>query len=52
MRERTLRNSSKNEHMIWPGTGDPYKRKKTIKFLIITAIIGISAAAVSSTVQQ
>lgn len=38
--------------MIWPGTGDPYKRKKTIKFLIITAIIGISAAAVSSTLQQ
>ena len=38
--------------MIWPGTNDPYKRKKTIRFLIITAIIGISAAAVSSTVQQ
>ncbi len=26
--------------MIWPGTGDPYKRKKTIKFLAITAGIG------------
>lgn len=26
--------------MIWPGMGDPYKRKKTIKFLIITAIVG------------
>lgn len=38
--------------MIWPGTGDPYKRKKTIRFLIITAIIGISAAAASSTLQQ
>ena len=38
--------------MIWPGTGDPYKRKKTIKFLIITAIIGISAAAISTTAQQ
>ena len=31
---------------------DPYKRKKTIKFLIITAIIGIGAAAASSTIQQ
>ena len=38
--------------MIWPGTNDPYKRKKTIRFLIITAIIGISAAAASSTIQQ
>ena len=38
--------------MIWPGTGDPYKRKKTIRFLIITAIIGISAAAGSSFIQQ
>ncbi|MDX1595879.1 MAG: hypothetical protein R3327_02960 [Nitrosopumilaceae archaeon] len=38
--------------MIWPGMGDPYKRKKTIKFLIITAIIGISVAAASTAVQQ
>ena len=38
--------------MIWPGTSDPYKRKKTIRFLIITAIIGISAAAASSGIQQ
>ena len=38
--------------MIWPGTSDPYKRKKTIKFLVITAIIGISVAAASSLVQQ
>ena len=37
--------------MKWPGMGDPYKRNKTIKFLIITAIIGISAAAVSTLVQ-
>ena len=37
--------------MIWPGMGDPYKRKKTIKFLIMTAIIGISAAAVSTFAQ-
>lgn len=32
--------------------GDPYKRKKTVKFLIITAIIGISVAAASTFVQQ
>ena len=37
--------------MIWPGMGDPYKRKKTLKFLLITAIIGISAAAVSTFAQ-
>ena len=29
--------------MIWPGMGDPYKRKKTLKFLLITAVIGIIA---------
>lgn len=38
--------------MIWPGMGDPYKRKKTIKFLLITAIIGISVAAASTLIQQ
>ena len=38
--------------MKWPGTSDPYKRRKTIRFLIITAIIGIAAAAASSTIQQ
>ena len=38
--------------MIWPGMGDPYKRKKTLKFLLITAIIGISVAAASTFVQQ
>jgi hypothetical protein len=37
--------------MKWPGMGDPYKRKKTIKFLIMTAIIGISAAAISTVAQ-
>jgi len=26
--------------MIWPGTSDPYKRKKVIKFLILSAIVG------------
>jgi len=29
--------------MIWPGTGDPYKRKKTIRFLILSAGIGAIA---------
>ena len=38
--------------MNWPGMGDPYKRKKTIRFLIITAVIGISVAAASTFVQQ
>ena len=38
--------------MIWPGTNDPYKRKKTIKFLDITAVIGISVAVASTTIQQ
>lgn len=38
--------------MIWPGTSDPYKRKRTIRFLIITAIIGVSVAAGSSLLQQ
>jgi len=37
--------------MIWPGMGDPYKRKKTIKFLILSAVIGISAAGISTFVQ-
>ena len=38
--------------MIWPGMGDPYKRKKTIRFLLITAAIGISVAAASTFIQQ
>lgn len=38
--------------MIWPGTSDPYKRKKTIRFLIITAIIGVGAAGGSTGIQQ
>jgi hypothetical protein len=37
--------------MIWPGMGDPYKRKKTLKFLLITAIIAISVAVVSTFAQ-
>ena len=31
--------------MKYPGMGDPYKRKKTIRFLVISFIIGISVAA-------
>ena len=38
--------------MIWPGMGDPYKRKKIIKFLILSAIIGMSAVVVSTTIQH
>ena len=37
--------------MKWPGTSDPYKRQKTIRFLIITAIIGVSVAAASALIQ-
>ena len=37
--------------MIWPGMGDPYKRKKTIKFLLITAGIAIAVGLGSSTIQ-
>lgn len=34
--------------MIWPGTNDPYKRKKTIRFLLLSA--GVGAVAVMLTV--
>jgi hypothetical protein len=37
--------------MRWPGTGDPRKRKKTIRFLIILLIIGVSVGVISSVVQ-
>ena len=37
--------------MIWPGMGDPYKRKKILKFLAITAIIAVSVGAGSSLIQ-
>ncbi|MGQ0796023.1 MAG: hypothetical protein ACT4N5_07575 [Nitrosopumilaceae archaeon] len=29
--------------MIWPGMGDPVKRKKTIKFLIISAVVALGS---------
>ena len=38
--------------MFWPGMGDPVKRKKTLKFLAITAAVGISAGVGSMFVQQ
>jgi hypothetical protein len=34
--------------MIWPGMGDPYKRKKTLKFLLITATIGVIAVLITT----
>lgn len=37
--------------MKWPGTSDPYKRRKTVRFLIITTIIGFSVAMIFATVQ-
>ncbi len=36
--------------MIWPGMGDPYKRKKTLKNLAITPIIAISVGLGSTLV--
>ena len=38
--------------MIWPGMGDPYKRKKTLKFLTITAMIAISIGLGSLVIQD
>ena len=37
--------------MNWPGMGDPTKRKKTLKFLGMTAIIAISVGVGSSLIQ-
>ena len=37
--------------MNWPGMGDPTKRKKTLKFLAITAIIAIAGGGGSSLIQ-
>jgi len=38
--------------MIWPGMGDPAKRKQTIRFLAITTGIAISIGLASLFVQQ
>ena len=37
--------------MRYPGTGDPNKRRKTIRFLIILLIIGVVVGVTSSVVQ-
>ena len=37
--------------MNWPGMGDPTKRRKTLKFLGMTAIIAISVGGGSSLIQ-
>jgi len=37
--------------MHWPGTGDPNKRRKTIRFLIILLIIGVVVGVGSSIIQ-
>ena len=37
--------------MFWPGMGDPAKRKKTLKYLAITAAIGISVALTNTYIQ-
>ena len=37
--------------MRWPGTGDPRRRKKTIRFLIILLIIGVTVGEGSSIIE-
>jgi len=36
--------------MKYPGMGDPYKRKKTIRFLVISAAIGAIAVLLTTTI--
>ena len=36
--------------MIWPGMGDPTKRKQTIRFLIITAAVAIGVGLTSTAI--
>jgi hypothetical protein len=38
--------------MKYPGMGDPYKRSKTIKFLVISAIIGGIAVLLTSSILE
>lgn len=40
-----------NKVMFWPGMGDPVKRKKTIRYLLITAAIGLVAFLSASLIQ-
>ncbi len=35
--------------MFWPGMGDPTKRKKTLKFLAISAAVGVAVVLISTT---
>ena len=35
--------------MFWPGMGDPTKRKKMLKFLVISAAIGVAVVLISTT---
>jgi hypothetical protein len=36
--------------MFWPGMGDPSKRKKTLRFLAISAAVGVAVVLISTTV--
>ena len=36
--------------MLWPGTGDPRRRRKSIRFLIILLIVGVSVGVTSSVI--
>lgn len=36
--------------MFWPGMGDPAKRKKALRFLIISAAVGVAVVLLSTTV--
>jgi hypothetical protein len=38
--------------MKYPGMGDPYKKKKTIRFLVISAIIAVSIGLGSTVIQS
>jgi hypothetical protein len=35
--------------MFWPGMGDPTKRKKMLKFLAISAAVGVAVVLISTT---
>ncbi|HIO84899.1 MAG TPA: hypothetical protein EYG64_00590, partial [Candidatus Nitrosopelagicus sp.] len=37
--------------MRWPGLGDPRKRRKTFRFLILLLIIGVTVGVASSVLQ-
>lgn len=51
VKQKALRNLTRIIIMKWPGMGDPYKRNKTLKFLVITAIIAISVGLGSTVIQ-